>query len=47
MSKVNQLTPEDKTKLVRLMNRQMNAAAKALEFELAAKIRDKIKDIER
>lgn len=45
MFKVNQLTPEDKTKLIKLMTRQMNAAAKALEFELAAKIRDKIKEI--
>lgn len=45
MAKVNQLVPEDRSKLVKLMSRQMNAAAKALEFELAAKIRDRIKEI--
>ncbi|MDP1743559.1 MAG: helicase-related protein, partial [Candidatus Amesbacteria bacterium] len=45
MSKVNQLVPEDRMKLIRLMTRQMNAAAKSLEFELAAKIRDRIKEI--
>jgi excinuclease ABC subunit B len=45
MSKVNQLTPEDRTRLIKLMSRQMNSAAKALEFELAAKIRDRIKKL--
>ncbi len=45
MSKVNQLTPEDRSKLIRLMSRQMNMAAKSLEFELAAKIRDRILEI--
>jgi len=42
MSKVNQLTPEDRTKLVKLMRRQMIIAAKDLNFELAASLRDKI-----
>ena len=45
MAKVNQLVPEDRSKLIKLMSRQMNTAAKALEFELAAKIRDRINDI--
>lgn len=45
MTKVNQLTPEDKTRLVKLMTRQMNTSAKQLDFELAAKIRDRIKEI--
>jgi excinuclease ABC subunit B len=46
MKKVNQLVPEDRMKLIRLMTRQMNVAAKSLEFELAAKIRDRIKEIQ-
>jgi len=46
MSLVSQLTPQDLTRLTKLMSRQMNAAAKQLEFELAAKIRDRIKKIE-
>ncbi|MBI5358277.1 excinuclease ABC subunit UvrB [Candidatus Amesbacteria bacterium] len=45
MTKVNQLVPEDRMKLIGLMTRQMNSAAKSLEFELAAKIRDRIKEI--
>ena len=46
MSKVNQLTPNDLTKLVKLLGRQMHAFAKSLDFETAAKIRDKIQSIE-
>ena len=45
MSKVSQLTPDDLTKLVKIMTRQMQQAAKNLDFELAAKIRDRIIDI--
>ncbi len=45
MTKVVQLTPNDLTKLIRLMTRQMNIAAKDLDFELAATIRDRIMDI--
>ncbi len=45
MTKVNQLTPEDKTRLIKLMTRQMNTSAKQLDFELAARIRDRIKEI--
>lgn len=45
MSKVNQLTPDDLTKLVKMMSRQMHAAAKELDFETAAKIRDRIAEI--
>ncbi len=45
MTKVDQLTPEDRTKLVKLMKKQMLLAAKELDFELAAKIRDRIKEI--
>ncbi len=46
MSKVNQLTPQDLTKLTKLMRKQMIEAAKQLDFELAAKIRDRIKEVE-
>jgi excinuclease ABC subunit B len=46
MSKVNQLPPSDLTKLVKLMTKQMNLAAKSLDFELAAQIRDRIKEIQ-
>lgn len=45
MSKVKQLTPQDLTKLTKLMTKQMNQAAKDLEFELAAKIRDRINNL--
>ena len=45
MSKVNQLTPEDHTKLIKLMTKQMNSAARALEFEEAARLRDRIRQI--
>jgi excinuclease ABC subunit B len=38
----NSLTPQDKEKLVRQLNRSMNGAAKAWNFELAAQIRDTI-----
>ena len=46
MSKVKQLIPEDLTELTKLMTGQMNAAARDLNFELAAKIRDRIRDIQ-
>jgi excinuclease ABC subunit B len=46
MKLVNQLTPEDKSKLLKLMTRQMNVAAKQLNFELAARVRDRIKEID-
>ncbi|HBC72699.1 MAG: UvrABC system protein B [Candidatus Amesbacteria bacterium GW2011_GWB1_47_19] len=45
MSRVFQLTPSDLTKLVKIMNRDMIRAAKNLDFELAAKIRDRIAEI--
>lgn len=45
MSKVNQLAPSDLTKLVKLMTRQMLVAAKLLDFETAARIRDRIAEI--
>jgi excinuclease ABC subunit B len=45
MTKVTQLTPSDLSKLVRLMTRQMHAAAKNLDFETAARIRDRIAEI--
>lgn len=47
MELVTQLTPGDLTKLVRLMTRQMNSAAKELDFETAAKIRDRIVEIQK
>jgi excinuclease ABC subunit B len=42
---VSQLTPHDTSKLIGLITRQMNAAARQLDFELAAKLRDKIIEI--
>lgn len=45
MSKVEQLLPTDMTKLIKIMTRQMHEAAKNLDFETAAKIRDKLQDI--
>ncbi len=43
MSKVSQLVPSDLSRLIRLMTKQMNISARNLDFELAAKIRDRIK----
>lgn len=45
MSQVNQLVPEDRTKLIKLLRRQMLTAAKNLDFELAALLRDRISSI--
>lgn len=45
MSKVSQLIPSDLSRLIRLMTKQMNVSARNLDFELAAKIRDRIKEI--
>ncbi len=45
MSKVEQLLPADMTKLIKIMTRQMHTAAKNLDFETAAKIRDRLQDI--
>src|SRR3989344_5103742 len=42
LAKVNQLPPSDLTKLVKLMTKAMHAAARELDFETAAKIRDRI-----
>lgn len=39
------LTPQDKKRLIRSLNRKMLSEAKLLNFELAAKIRDKIQDL--
>ena len=46
MTKVGQMIPEDLTKLVKLMTKQMNSAARDLNFELAARIRDRIRDMQ-
>ena len=46
MSKVGQMVPSDLTKLTKLMAKQMNAAARDLNFELAAKIRDRIREVQ-
>lgn len=40
------LTPQEKQRYLRSLNRQMNAAAKVMDFELAAAIRDTIQKIE-
>lgn len=47
MTKVNQLPPEDLTKLLKIMRKQMISSAKNLDFETAAKIRDRITEIEK
>ncbi len=41
-----QLTPEDRGKLIKNLRQEMREAASDLNFELAAEIRDKIKEIE-
>jgi excinuclease ABC subunit B len=41
----NQLTPEDRLKLTKRLTKQMKEAARDLNFELAAQIRDKIQEI--
>jgi excinuclease ABC subunit B len=46
MDKVDQLMPQEKTKLLKLMTKQMQTAAKEWDFELAAKIRDRIRQIQ-
>lgn len=43
---IDSLTPMDKRKLVRNLKREMRLAAEDLNFELAAEIRDRIKEIE-
>lgn len=43
---IDQLVPQDKTKLVKKLQLAMKEAAKDLNFELAARIRDKIVEIE-
>jgi excinuclease UvrABC helicase subunit UvrB len=45
--KVEALTPSDKVKLVRVMKRKMNEAAKNWEFEKAAEYRDMVEKLER
>jgi excinuclease ABC subunit B len=45
MSRVSQMIPEDIKRLTKLLTNQMRAAAQNLDFELAAKIRDKIQEI--
>ncbi len=40
------LTPMDKKKLVKNLKREMYLAAQDLNFELAAEIRDRTKEIE-
>lgn len=43
---VESLTPLDRKKLINKLKREMNLAAVNLDFELAIKIRDKIKELE-
>jgi excinuclease ABC subunit B len=40
------LTPEDNKKLIKFLRRLMREAAKELNFELAAEIRDKVRELE-
>jgi excinuclease ABC subunit B len=42
---VDSLTPSDKKKLIKSLKREMSLAANDLNFELAAKIRDKVKEL--
>lgn len=42
----SQLTPSDLSKHIRTLEKQMHLAAKNLDFELAAKIRDKVKEVQ-
>jgi len=42
---LDSLTPQDKIRLVKKMEREMKEAAKELNFELAAELRDKIRSI--
>jgi len=44
--KIEQMLPEDKKRLVKELSKRMRLVADDLNFELAAKIRDKIKEIE-
>ena len=41
----DQLLPSDKTRLIRKLTREMRAAAEELNFELAAAIRDKVREL--
>jgi len=43
---VESLTPLDRKKIINKLKREMNLAAVNLDFELAIKIRDKIKELE-
>jgi excinuclease ABC subunit B len=43
---IDSLTPLDRKKLVKKLRQEMNLAANDLDFELAIKIRDKIREIE-
>ena len=45
ITKINELTPEDKTKTIKQLTKEMNLAAKDLNFELAAKLRDILKKV--
>jgi len=47
MSQISQLVPSDLSRLIRLMEKQMRSAAKSLDFELAARLRDKILEIQK
>ncbi len=42
----NSLTPQDKQKLIKQLNRSMLNAAKEWNFELAAQIRDTVTKLE-
>jgi len=45
MKLVSQLVPSDLSRLIVLMSKQMHSAAKELDFETAARIRDRIQEI--
>ncbi len=43
---MDSLTPMEKRRLLSKLKREMKIAAKDLDFELAAEIRDKIKELD-
>lgn len=42
---INSITPEDRKRLIRHLTKEMFQAADKLNFELAAKLRDRINEI--
>ena len=45
-SKISQLIPSDLSRLIRHMTKQMNSASRDLDFETAARLRDRLREIQ-